>query len=239
MKAEIIEIFSSIQGEGLWVGRPQVFVRFRGCKLKCLYCDTPLTHSKIKQSRIESPPFSKRFEAHALEWTPEELNQTIERFRIPSLAITGGEPLEHGEYLGEWFESLKGRYQLLLETSGVEVEALKKVVSYLNMISLDVKVPSATGEGAFWETHHEFIQVAKEKPCYAKVTYNEKITDDEIENLMSLLKKNPELTMFFQPVSPIQKRDLRTLLDVFQLFAERYATRVRFLPQMHKFLSIL
>jgi hypothetical protein len=44
---------------------------------------------------------------------------------------------------GEWFESLKGRYQLLLETSGVEVEALKKVVSYLNMISLDVKVPSA------------------------------------------------------------------------------------------------
>ena len=41
MKAPIIEVFSSIQGEGLLIGRRQIFVRFAGCNLNCNYCDTP------------------------------------------------------------------------------------------------------------------------------------------------------------------------------------------------------
>lgn len=239
MKAEIIEVFSSIQGEGLWVGRPQVFVRFRGCRLKCTYCDTPLTHSKIHQSRIEFPPFSKKFENHSLEFTSENLNEHIKRFCLPSLAITGGEPLEQVEFLEEWFPSLNGKYQILLETSGIEVESLKKVISFLDLISLDIKIPSATGEEAYWEKHNSFIEIASEKPCYAKVVFDEKITEDEIENLFMLFNKNSNIPIFFQPVSPIQKRDLKSLFNVFQLFSERYPSRVRFLPQMHKFLSIL
>ena len=40
LEAPIVEIFSSIQGEGLLVGRRQIFVRFAGCNLDCNYCDT-------------------------------------------------------------------------------------------------------------------------------------------------------------------------------------------------------
>ncbi len=40
MKAKISEIFSSIQGEGLYLGKRHIFVRFFGCNMRCAYCDT-------------------------------------------------------------------------------------------------------------------------------------------------------------------------------------------------------
>lgn len=40
IKANINEIFASIQGEGRYVGEKQLFVRFSSCNLKCAYCDT-------------------------------------------------------------------------------------------------------------------------------------------------------------------------------------------------------
>ena len=36
----ISEVFLSFQGEGIHVGRLQLFVRLAGCGLRCRYCDT-------------------------------------------------------------------------------------------------------------------------------------------------------------------------------------------------------
>src|SRR5262249_30731890 len=40
-RAPVMEVFASIQGEGAFVGEPQVFLRLRGCPVRCRWCDTP------------------------------------------------------------------------------------------------------------------------------------------------------------------------------------------------------
>ncbi|MFH1230658.1 MAG: 7-carboxy-7-deazaguanine synthase QueE, partial [Planctomycetota bacterium] len=58
-KTSIVSIFSSIQGEGLYVGKPHLFIRFAGCNLRCHYCDTAEALVTPKYCRIEKSPFSK------------------------------------------------------------------------------------------------------------------------------------------------------------------------------------
>src|SRR5262245_65096733 len=40
-RAQLSEIFTSIEGEGILFGTKTMFVRLAGCPLKCHWCDTP------------------------------------------------------------------------------------------------------------------------------------------------------------------------------------------------------
>jgi len=48
-KGNLSEIYLSLQGEGIWVGVPMVFVRTTGCHRRCRYCDTEFALVAEKQ----------------------------------------------------------------------------------------------------------------------------------------------------------------------------------------------
>ena len=54
--ASLVEVFSSVQGEGPEVGRTTVFVRFGGCDLRCRWCDSPGTWRAVDEARLETAP---------------------------------------------------------------------------------------------------------------------------------------------------------------------------------------
>ena len=58
----VIEMFSSIQGEGKYVGCRQVFVRLAGCNLTCTYCDTPFSRQNAVCGQIETNAGSRIFD---------------------------------------------------------------------------------------------------------------------------------------------------------------------------------
>ena len=51
--ANLVELFASIQGEGVHVGEPAVFVRFAECDLRCAWCDSAATWSVPPSCRVE------------------------------------------------------------------------------------------------------------------------------------------------------------------------------------------
>jgi len=76
---KIVEIFASIQGEGLRQGTPAVFIRLAGCNLRCRFCDTKTaweggTERSVGRIAAAAARLRKSFPA---EW----------------IVLTGGEPL--------------------------------------------------------------------------------------------------------------------------------------------------
>lgn len=72
------EIFPSIQGEGTFIGTPAIFIRFQGCNLKCIWCDTKYALKEGGKCMM----------------TPYEILKVVDKLAGPQLCIlTGGEPL--------------------------------------------------------------------------------------------------------------------------------------------------
>ena len=61
---KIVEIFPSLQGEGLRQGEPTIFVRLAGCNLRCSFCDTKRAWGR---GRARSVPDIMAEVVHAIE----------------------------------------------------------------------------------------------------------------------------------------------------------------------------
>ena len=103
------EIFHSLQGEGVSMGTPTVFLRLAMCNLACTWCDTKYTwdwRSYDYKREVVSLPL-------------EDVEGRILQFGCPHLVITGGEPLMQQNELAPLALSLKSRgFYCEVETNG-------------------------------------------------------------------------------------------------------------------------
>ena len=121
---KIYSIFKSLQGEGLTIGAPTVFIRTSGCPLRCTYCDTPQAFEKGEQMTIEA------------------IMSKVSRFRCRHVCLTGGEPLAQRDTLKLIQRILGDGYHLVLETNGAMPLDELPCVENLT-ISMDIKCPSS------------------------------------------------------------------------------------------------
>ncbi len=98
-----IEIFASVQGEGLRQGEPTIFVRLAGCNLRCSFCDTKRAWHR---GRVQS--------------VPEIIDKVRALWRgFPArwVCLTGGEPLRQD--VAPLVRELKGAgLSVQVETNG-------------------------------------------------------------------------------------------------------------------------
>jgi len=105
----IVEIFNSVQGEGAHTGVPSIFIRFGGCNLSCVWCDTDFSVYERK--------------------TISEIMTILSQWTTKRIIYTGGEPaMQKLLPLSEELHS-KG-YNIAIETNGT-IELEEGVVDWI------------------------------------------------------------------------------------------------------------
>lgn len=123
------EIFHTIQGEGISVGVPAVFIRASRCNLHCVWCDTDHTWN------FEGTPWPHEKDALTgyakhrktdvtYEIDPLEAAGRVLAFACQRTVITGGEPLLQEKAFFEMIGHIRERqpaHQFEVETNGTRI----------------------------------------------------------------------------------------------------------------------
>jgi organic radical activating enzyme len=228
MNAKILEIFHSIQGEGKYVGAPQVFVRFFECNMHCVWCDTP---ASIGDGRREYK-----------EWGLEEVLSQVNALydNAHSVSITGGEPLLQTDFLKIFCQALhrEGK-RIYLDTNGTLPDALQEIIQDMDIIAMDIKLPSSTQQKAFWPEHEEFLKIAAQKQVFVKAVVSLNTQPEDVLKAAQLVAAvDPEILFILQPNYLDMKKGIIEECLRYQKSCAKILKDARILPQVHKFMKI-
>ena len=250
--AHLVEMFSSVQGEGVHVGASTLFVRFGECDLRCRWCDTPHSWVRTKTARIESERGTGEFGEVANPVPVTQLVAAAEALELPShrfVSFTGGEPLLQPEPLVELARAFRERGpRIHLETHGLHADALAAVLPVVDVVSMDWKLASDVRRADdrksgpvddFHSAHAEFLRCALGAPeVMVKVVVTPATTDEEIDAMQHcILGVSPEVMVIVQPATPCGGvKVAATAQRVLELSArlERSLPHVRLIPQTHR-----
>ncbi len=123
------EIFHTIQGEGVSVGLPAVFVRASLCNLHCVWCDTDHTWNfegtPWPHEKDAVPGYKKHRKADVTcEISSREAAERVMLFPCRRTVITGGEPLLQEQEFLKMIEAIRAsqpEHQFEVETNGTRI----------------------------------------------------------------------------------------------------------------------
>jgi organic radical activating enzyme len=241
----VAEVFRSFQGEGLLLGRRQVFVRLAGCQIDCRYCDTAWAFDAPASVAVPNGD-GRRVDNPMTAESLGELVAAADPEGQPGgpapVSLTGGEPLEQVEFCLALIAELSGR-DVMLETSALDATALAQLVPHVRWVAADLKLPSATGRSGCLDEHERVLSsgVLDQVETFFKLIVDADVDEDEMGRAADLLARHaPGRQVFLQPVTPLggsprlPTERLDALVDVLM----SRALPVRVVPQVHKLLKV-
>lgn len=229
-KAEVTEIFSSVQGEGIFVGARQIFIRFKKCNMACEFCDTP------------NDVAAKEYSCTALMNVIKEMDESNGPHH--SVSLTGGEPLIWAGFLRSFLPLLKKEgFKSYLETNGTLPKELESVIDLIDIVAMDFKLPSSTGDKVYWNEHLDFLKIAALKKVFVKSVITTDTKKEDIIEAVRLIKiVNKNIPFIMQPATAVKDFDKKPgenrLLEFLDIALKEKVENSRVIPQMHKILGV-
>nr|WP_295300871.1 putative 7-carboxy-7-deazaguanine synthase QueE [uncultured Blautia sp.] len=139
---KVVEKFTSINGEGTRAGELAVFVRFKGCNLRCSYCDTM---------------WANEADCSYEEETPEEITNYVLATGIRNVTLTGGEPLLQKDIRKLIYLLLQAGLRVEIETNGAV--RLAEFCEERPIFTMDYKLPSSGCEEHMIAENMELLEI--------------------------------------------------------------------------------
>ena len=176
----IVEIYRSVQGEGLLTGTESIFVRASGCNLRCWFCDTPFASS----------------EPEGEDLSVEEIAGRVVLLERKHVVLTGGEPMLFAELIPLTSELRRLGCHITVETAGT----LYLPVT-CDLMSISPKMSNSTpppARDARWAERHERTRFAPDvvRRLVGEYGYQVKFVIDRIEDCQEVeeyLTRFPEI----------------------------------------------
>ena len=174
------EIFESIQGEGVNLGNPCIFLRLAGCNLKCAWCDTKYTWDWDKY----------KFKDEVVQLSVKSLIDKIKTLPRQHLVVTGGEPLLQQKILAKLTSHLSQiGFFIEVETNGTILPA-EPFASSIDQWNISPKLANSENDdlkGYSLDTLHDFIGY---KRSYLKFVLKDPDDCGEVVNIVNELGIN-------------------------------------------------
>lgn len=212
MSFKVVEIFESINGEGMRAGELAVFVRMKGCNLSCNYCDTM---------------WANEADCEFEEMTADRIVERVKKSGIKNVTLTGGEPLlqKDADKLLKLFSDEKD-IRVEIETNGSV--NLSPFLKYENTsFTMDYKLPESDMEKYMDLANFKILRKKDTLKFVASSVNDLKKAKDIIEKYDLIDRVN----IIFSPV--FGKIELTDIVDFLK---DNKLNDVRMQLQMHKFI---
>lgn len=235
MKVRLFEIFTSIEGEGIFYGTKTLFIRLAGCPFTCFYCDT-----------VEALPLDS-----GTEYTIEDACKLItEKLEDNTFKVnfTGGEPLIQHEAVAELAKFVQSKkIPTYLESSCFDSARFSKVLPFIDLVKIEFK----TEDSGFVDQKHYskliknaleclHLSITANKPTYIKIVVSSKTTLESlryiVETIFTRISQDQIAGFVIQPTYGIAEPNFENLLKCYDLVHTFYKD-VRIVPQLHKFIG--
>ena len=155
------------------------------------------------------------------------------------MSLTGGEPLFYTPFLELFLPELKKRgFTTYLETNGTLPRELERVLRFCDIIAMDMKPSSSTGDRNFEKEHEEFLKIAARKEVFIKVVIGPTTKLEELNRCIEIVEGiDAHIPFILQPQTDafgINTEALKLIEGSFMQAAEKWLFDVRVIPQMHK-----